>query len=55
MLSLMLDIDICINASFEQNTQFIFNDKASLGKKIAKNYLILRVVANFKKSTNGHP
>ena len=38
-----------------KNTQFIFNDKANLGKKNAKSLKILRVVANFKNSTNEHP
>ena len=37
------------------NTHFLFNDKPNLGKKIAKSLKILRVVANFKKSTNEHP
>ena len=39
----------------KKNTQFIFNDKPNLGKKIAKSLKILRAVANFKNSTNEHP
>ena len=35
-----------------KNTQIIFNNKPNLGKKLWK---VLRVVANFKKSTNKHP
>ena len=35
-------------------TQFLFNDKPNLGKLIAKSLQILRVVANFKKSTDEH-
>ena len=38
----------------KKNTQFILNDKPNLGKKIAKSLKILRVVANFKNSTNEH-
>ena len=38
-----------------KNTQFLFNNKPNLGKKIAKSLKILRVVANFKKSTNKYP
>ena len=38
------------------NTHFLFNDKPNLGKKkIAKSLKILRIMANFKKSTNEHP
>ena len=33
-------------------TQFLFNDEPNLGKKIVKSLKILKVVANFKKSTN---
>ena len=36
-----------------KNKQFLFND--NLGKKIATSLKILRVKANFKKSTNEHP
>ena len=36
-------------------TQFLFNDKTNLGKKIEKRLKILTVVANFKKSTEEHP
>ena len=35
-------------------TQFLFNDEPNLDKKIAKSLKILKVVANFKKSTNEH-
>ena len=35
-------------------TQFLFNDKTSLGKN-EKSLKILRVVANFKKSTESNP
>ena len=38
-----------------KNKQFLFNDKPNLGKKIATSLKILRVKANFKKSTNEHP
>ena len=38
-----------------KNTQFLFHDKPNFGKKIAKILKILRVVANFKNSTNEHP
>ena len=36
-------------------TQFLFNDKTSLGKKNEKSLKILRVVANFKKSAESNP
>ena len=38
-----------------KNTQLLFNVKPNFGKKIAKILKILRVVANFKKSTKEHP
>ena len=38
-----------------KNTQFLFNDNPNLRKKMAKSLKILRVVANFKNSSNEHP
>ena len=37
-----------------KNTQFLIDDKRNFGKKNAKILKMLRVVANFKKSTNEH-
>ena len=38
-----------------KNKQFLFNDTPNLGKKIGTSLKIVRVKANFKKSTNEHP